>query len=133
MKSSFKNLAFVFIFGIMTVYCSTAQKTYTVQSWSDTKKPHIGSQLQKMKYALSLSDEQVTKIQNLVKESHAQAKASPVTDTNMRKMQEKERLKALEVSIVGVLNTEQVKKYEVWKVKQKEELKRKKIEKKDLR
>lgn len=131
MRNSFKNIAFVVIFSLLTVYCSTAQKTYTVQSWGETKKPHIGLQLQKMKDALALSDEQVTKIQTLVKESHAQAKASATTDPKAKKAEEKERLKALEASIVGVLTAEQAKKYEVWKVNQKEELKRKKLEKKE--
>ncbi|MBI3233358.1 MAG: hypothetical protein HYZ42_04850 [Bacteroidetes bacterium] len=84
-----------------------------------------------MKDALTLSEEQVTKIQALVKESHAQAKASTTTDPKIKKTEEKDRLKALEVSIIGVLTAEQAKKYEQWKIEQKAELKSKRQEKKE--
>ncbi len=116
------------IMGIVSVGSLIAQKTYTVQSWGDKKTVALGKNLQEMKVALSLTDEQVAKIQALSKESRKQAKSTPVTDPKARREANKERAKLLEDGIIDVLTPEQVQKYTQWKANKKEELKKKREE-----
>lgn len=131
MKFVFRNLVVMLVLGAVSVYCSLAQSTYTVQGGASTKKSHIGKKLQEMKETLSLSDEQVSKIQSLTKESREKAKgASAETDAKAKREASKKRSEELAAAIKGVLTPEQAKKYEQWKSDEKAERKQKRAEKK---
>lgn len=128
-------LRFLVVFVALTfvsVHFSFAQTTYTVKGSKSEKKTRISKKLQEMKDALSLSDEQIVKIQTLTKESREQGKsAADETDAKAKRAASKERSKTLESNIIAVLTPDQAKKYEQWKLDQKEERKHRREEKKE--
>jgi len=133
MKFVLKFLVVIVAFSFVSVHCTMAQTTYTVQGGKSQKKIRVSKKLQEMKDALSLTDEQVAKIQTLTKESREQGKSAnaEITDPKAKRAASKERSKSLESNITSVFTPEQAKKYEQWKIDQKEERKQKREAKKE--